>query len=275
MTAERRINALTLAGGVLLALLVTLVVFGGAIAPHDPNQIDLTQRLQAPSLAHPFGTDQLGRCVASRILAGAAMTLSAGVGASLLAFAAGLIIGVGAGLLGGRGDWLLMRLVDVALAFPGLVLALVLAGFLPPSPTSLTFALALAAWPWWARLSRGLAREAATREYVVAARALGLGWPRLLTRYLLPQLWPSLSIALAVRTGGLLAAVAGLSYLGLGAQPPTPEWGRMLEEARVHMGQAPWLMLAPGLALTVAIAACHLFAEGLRDQLAMRRTEPV
>ena len=271
MSERNRLNLLARWGASLLILLFALALAARVWLPDDPNRFDLSRRLAPPSWHHPLGTDNLGRCVASRVLAGAGLTLGAGVLASLLAFLPGLLIGLAAGMMRGRFDAIAMGLVDVALAFPGLVLALVLAGFLQPSLASVVLGLALAGWPWWARFVRGLVLVAREKEYVMAAVALGIGPLPLMVRYILPQLRPPLLVALAMRTGAMLAAVSGLSYLGLGAQPPAAEWGRMLDEARMHLSRAPWLMIGPGVALSLAVAGFNLLAEGLRDHWAIRR----
>ena len=266
-----RYNRLVLMGAALLVLLLSTALAARFWLPHDPNHFDLSQRLAPPSWQYPMGTDNLGRCVACRVLSGAGITLSAGVCASLMAFIPGLFLGLASGMMGGRVDAFAMGLVDVALAFPGLVLALVLAGFMTPSLTSVVLGLALVGWPWWARFIRGLVLDARNKAFVLAAEALGLDFLPLVVRYVWPQLLPPLMVAMAVRTGGMLVAVSGLSYLGLGAQPPVAEWGRMLDEARLHLSRAPWLMIAPGAALSAAVAGFNLLAEGLRDQWAVRQ----
>jgi ABC-type dipeptide/oligopeptide/nickel transport system permease subunit len=255
---------------VILAFWLAAAILAGVVTPHDPNALDIGRRLEAPSLEYPLGTDNMGRCLASRLMAGATATLSAALAASLLSFLPGLAVGLAAGMAGRRGDALLMGLVDVALAFPGLLLAVVLAGVLRPSLIGTVWGLALVGWPWWSRLVRSLTLEAKNKEFVVAGIALGLGRARLTARYYLPLMLPPLLVALALRTGSMLVAVSGLSYLGLGAQPPLAEWGRMLEESRVHLAGAPWLMIAPGTAITSAVAGFYFLAEGLRDRMALK-----
>ena len=270
MVANSRFNSLILWGSLLLILLFLSAATARFWLPHDPDQYDLSRRLAPPSRSHLLGTDSLGRCVACRVLLGAGNTLSAGIIASLLSFFPGLALGLITGMAGGRTDAMGMILVDVVLAFPGLVLALVLAGFMSPSLTSLILGLGLVGWPWWTRFIRGLVLSAREKEFVMAAVSLGLDFFPLMVRYILPQLLPPILVALAIRTGSMLVAVSGLSYLGLGAQPPTPEWGRMLDEARVYLNGAPWLMIAPGTALFMAVAGFNLLAEGLRDRWAVR-----
>lgn len=273
MKSDRNGINLLLCGGMVLGGLALMALFAPVLSFHSPDAVDLYHRFQPPSLAYPLGTDSLGRCVASRLIEGSKVTLCAGVIASILSFVPGLLLGLSAGLIGGRIDRVLTGFVDAALAFPGLVLALTLAGFMQPSMISVVLGLSMVGWPWWARLIRGLTMEAREREFVQAGQAIGIGIPRIVTHYILPQVLPPLWVSFAIRTGGLLAAVSGLGYLGLGAQPPTPELGRMLEESRHYLHQAPWLMLGPGLVLTLAVAGFNLLAEGLRDRLAIRNSE--
>lgn len=270
MWYEQNGKAMIRCGVILLGILVFMAICGPLLQFHAPDEINLDLRLTPPRLEYPLGTDTLGRCAASRLIRGSAVTLSAAVIASAFSFAPGLLLGLAAGLSGGRIDRMLMAFVDAALAFPGLVLALVLAGMMQPSMTNVILGLSLVGWPWWARLIRSLTMEAREKEFVLAARVIGVGNVRMVTRYILPQILPPLWVSLAIRTGGMLVAVSGLGYLGLGAQPPVPEWGRMLEESRYYLSQAPWLMLGPAIAVTMAVAGCNLLAEGLRDRLAIR-----
>lgn len=258
------------AGGLLLALMALAVWAAPLLAPQDPLRVELGQRLQPPSAAHLLGTDQLGRDQLSRLLYGGRVSLLAGLAASGAALVVGLAWGVGAGLAGRTGDFLLMRTADVGLAFPGLLLALVLVGAWQGGMVALVTALALTGWAWWARLSRGLLREAKSREYVLGGRALGMGGWRLLGCYLLPQMWPPVAVAAAMKTGWIIVALSALGYLGLGIQPPHPEWGAMLQQSRLYMSRAPWLMLAPGGAVFLVVLACNLIAEGLRRRWQIR-----
>ncbi|MCB2225901.1 MAG: ABC transporter permease subunit [Desulfarculaceae bacterium] len=252
-------------GGALLLTMLAAAMLAPWLAPHDPLATDLVRRLQEPSWHYPLGTDQLGRCVFSRLLWGGRLSLGAALAASLLALAWGACLGLAAGLGGRRADACLNLFIDAALALPGLMLALVLTGMLGPSLPSLVLGLAGASWAWWARLVRSLALGAAHKEYVLAGRAVGVRGTRLLTRYIFPQLREPVLAAAALKTGWIILAISGLSYLGLGAQPPAPEWGGMLQESRLYLTQAPWLMLAPGAAITLTVAACTLLGEGLQQ----------
>lgn len=258
------------AGSLLLVLMAAAVWAAPLLASQDPLRVELGARLQAPSAAHLLGTDQLGRDQLSRLLHGGRVSLLAGLAASGAALALGLAWGVGAGLAGRAGEFLLMRAADVGLAFPGLLLALVLVGTWQGGFWALVVSLALTGWAWWARLTRGLLKEAQGREFVMGGRALGVGGWRLLGSYLLPQMWPPLAVAAAMKTGWIIVALSALGYLGLGIQPPYPEWGAMLQQSRLYMSRAPWLMLAPGGAVFLVVLACNLIAEGLRRRWQIR-----
>ena len=271
MSRERAGMGRFWAGALLLALLAFASLAAPWLAKHDPLRVDLAVRLQPPSAAHVLGTDQLGRDQLARILYGGRISLLAGLVASGAALVLGLAWGVGASLAGRAGDFILMRAADVGLAFPGLLLALVLVGTWQGGIWALIVSLALTGWAWWARLSRGLCQEAQGREFVMGGRALGVGPWRLLGSYLLPQMWPPLAVAAAMKTGWIIVALSALGYLGLGIQPPDPEWGAMLQQSRLYMSRAPWLMLAPGGAVFLVVLACNLMAEGLRRRWQLRQ----
>ncbi len=254
-------------------MLLAVVLAGAAaplLAPADPLLVDLARRFAPPSHIHPLGTDHLGRCVLSRVLWGARLSLGGAALASLGAIGLGWAAGTLAAFSGRRCDLVARSLIDVGLAFPGVALALVTSGAMGPGLASLTVGLTLSLAAWWARFVHDTTRLALAKEYVLAARVAGTGRRRLLLRYVLPQVAPLLVVAAAWRTGLVVASLAGLSYLGLGPPPPTPEWGAMLHEGRVHVGRALWPTLAPGLAVTLTVGACVLIAEGLRDRFDVR-----
>ncbi|MEJ5358325.1 MAG: ABC transporter permease subunit [Desulfobacterales bacterium] len=267
MPSERISRKMGICGATLLAVLMLVGVLAPWISPHDPYRGDLSRRLEPPSRSYPLGTDALGRCVASRLLHATGTSLGAALAASATAFLLGAAAGISAALAPPGLAALLATLIDAALAMPALLLAVVLAGLMNPSLSSTVFALALVGWPWWARWLRAMTRQARRREFVTAAEALGLGGGRILSHYLLPQIAPAAAVAFAVRTGTMLVAVSGLSYLGLGAQPPQPEWGRMLEESRLYLGRAPWLLIAPAAAVSLCAASCQMIAESLRQRV--------
>lgn len=259
-------------GLVLLIGLAGAAMFADEMAPRDPNAIDLSHRLKPPCREFPLGTDNLGRCVWSRTLHGAGISLGAALSATTISLGIGLVLGLVSGLCGGFTDGLLMRVADVVLAFPTLLLAVVIAGILGPSMKSTVLGMALAAWAWWARFVRGLTLSAAKKEFVLGGKVAGVGGTRLVSGYILPQLLPPVMVAASLNAGNMMVAVSGLSFLGLGARPPQPEWGAMLKEARVFLAQAPWMMLAPGLGITLSVLAFNLLGETLRDRLQVRET---
>jgi len=257
-------RALVRTGVTIMLGLVLAAVTAPWVAPHDPLAADPALRLQPPNSSFPLGTDQVGRCVLSRVLWGARMSL----GTAALTSALAMLVGAAVGLLsvfGGRAvDRVTAIAVDAFLALPGMMLTLVLAGLVGSSVVGIVLGLSAASWAWWARLVRSLALTARQQEYVLGARVVGVRGFRLLLRYILPQLRQPLLAAAALRAGWVVIAVSALGFLGLGIQPPTPEWGAMLQESRLHMTSAPWLMIAPGLAITVTVLACNLVAEGLQ-----------
>lgn len=252
-----------IAGGILFLIITGAALCAPFIAPANPLALDLSNILAPPSVRYPMGTDQLGRCVLSRVIYGAKISVSGAVVASLLSLLLGFIIGTGAASVHSRLARILTGLIDMAFALPGLIVALVCAGLLGASVQSLVAGLVLGSWPWWARLIRGLILSAREKEFVLAGQVAGISHGRLLTRYLLPQLKGPVLTALALKTGWIILAFSGLSYLGLGPAPPTPEWGSMLQESAIFMTQAPWLMIAPGMAATLTVLSLNLIGEGL------------
>jgi peptide/nickel transport system permease protein len=264
-------NGMVKTGGCILALLLLMCLAAPWLAPNDPLRIHLADRLGPPSLEYPMGTDHLGRCVLSRLIYGARISMLAGLAASLLSLAIGLMAGLAAGLGNKWVEAPLRGVLDIALAFPGLILALVLVGAMGSSVISLVLGIAGSVWPWWGRLVRGLVKSAAQSEFVMGGRVAGVGGLRLILRYILPQIVPPLLVAASLKTAWIILATASLGYLGLGVQPPTPEWGAMLQESRMYLTKAPWLMLAPGAAVTLAVLCFNLLAEGMRDALQVKQ----
>lgn len=252
-----------LAGGILLIAMAATALFAPFLSPADPLDPDLLHRLAPPSASHLLGTDQLGRCVLSRVMHGARISMGGALTASSMA----LFVGAGIGIMAALGPaWLKLLLtafIDMALALPGLILALVVAGLMGASMQSLVLGLSLASWPWWARFVRTLTLSAWEKEYVLAGRVGGISGARLFIRYILPQMKGPILAAATLKTGWIILSFSGLSYLGLGPQPPTPEWGSMLQEAGIYMTQAPWMMMAPGVAVTLVVLALNLLGEGL------------
>jgi len=256
----------------LLGLLVLGAIGAGAlfapwITDRDPLDTNFLRRFEPPSREHPLGTDQLGRDLLARLLYGARYTLGTGLGAMGLILLVGTAVGLVSGLLGGRLDALLMRMVDVLLAFPSLILALAIVGMLGPSLTNVLIGIAAVGWASYARVVRGLVLSLREREFVEAALALGAGRLWVARRHVLPHVLPTVAVLASLDMGNLLLAISALSFLGVGAQAPTPEWGRMLNDARPFLWQAPHLMLFPGLAIFLVVLAFNFLGDGLRDLL--------
>ena len=260
-------NRLNAIGTAIVVLVVLLAVFGEAVAPHDPTAPDMAADFQAPSLAHPMGTDNLGRDLFSRILTGTRVSLQ--VAAVVLVFAVGLgtLVGTVAGYAGGWVDEVLMRLTDLFLAFPALVLAVVVAATLGKDLRNTMIALSTVFWPWYARLVRGQVLAIKRREFVEAARCLGLSAPRIMARHVLPNAIPVVIVQLSLDVGYAILATSSLSFVGLGAQPPSPEWGTMLADARAFVQTAWWYFTFPGLALTLTVFAFNVLGDGLQAAL--------
>ncbi len=232
-----------------------------------PDKMDLMARLASPSLAHPLGTDHLGRDLLARLIGAVPVTLGAALATMAAILAISLPWGMVAALAGGRTDMVLMRLADIILAFPMLVLALAIIGFMGASLEASILGVAAAWWPSNARLVRALVLSASQRDFVRAASLCGASRLRVVLRHILPQVVPPLAVITSLETASVLLALSSLSFLGIGAQPPTPEWGAMLNEARPFFVQAPHLLIAPGLAVTLVVLAFNLIGEGLRSLL--------
>jgi len=258
-------SPLTVAGLVLITLFALAALFAPLLAPADPLKQVLSTRLKPPTAAHWLGTDQLGRDVLSRMLFGARISLLVGVVVVGLAGSLGTFVGLVAGYTGGWLDEGLMRLTDVFFAFPALILAMAIAGALGPSLTNAIIAIAVVSWPVYARLVRAQVLTLREREYVEAARSLGASTPRIIWQHILPNTLAPLLVQASFDMGGAILAAAGLSFIGFGTQPPTPEWGVMISDGRSYISTQPWLSLFPGLAILFTVAAFNLIGDGLRD----------
>jgi peptide/nickel transport system permease protein len=258
-------NPLNIVAFALIALFAACALLAPVLAPYDPLVQDLGSRLRPPSSEHWLGTDSLGRDIASRILYGARISLIIGVVVVTAAGLVGTAIGLVAGYAGGLVDELLMRLTEVFLAFPALILAMAIAGALGPSLTNAIIAIAAVTWAVYARLVRGQILSLRRREFVEAARAMGASSTRIVVRHLLPNALAPLMIQASFDLGSSIIAAAGLSFIGFGAQPPTPEWGVMISEGRNYISTQPWLSLFPGLAILLAVGSFNLLGDGLRD----------
>ena len=255
-------------GAGLLTVLILASLFAPWLAPRAPDALDLRRRLQPPSWSEPFGTDELGRSTLARVLHGGRVSLLAGALAVIGAALVGGAIGAAAGAAPGRVDGLLMRAVDALLVCPPLLLALAIVGALGPDLWNAALALAIVETPVFARLTRSVVVVARELPYVEAAVATGARPRRVLVRHVLPVAVGPLAVQVTLGTGFAIVAFSGLSFLGLGTQPPTADWGEMLARSRHYLLDAPWLLAAPGLAVTAAVLGCNLLGDALRDALA-------
>ena len=256
-----------LAGAAIVALFVVMAVGAPFIATTDPIRTDWSKIRKAPSWAHPFGTDDLGRDGFSRVVWGARISMQAGVFSILLAMAIGVPVGLVAGYYRGGLDQVIMRLTDAWLAFPFLILAIGLVTILGPSLTNATLAIGLGATPTYIRLTRGLVLSTKEEDYVQGARALGAGDLRVMGRHILPNIASAILVQATVAIPTAIITEAVLSFLGLGVQPPAPSWGTMLNAAQQFLEQAPWMAYWPGLAIFVLALSFNLAGDGLRDVL--------
>jgi len=255
---------LKLGAAIVLAIAV-LAIAGPAIAPVDPSAQNLPLRLNGPSLAHPFGLDELGRDVFARILVGARISFFIAIVVIGVSAVVGTLLGAVAGYFGGWVDEVISRVTDTLMAFPGLLLAIALVAVLGPSLANTLFALTAIGWVGFARLVRGQVLRAREFEYVQAARALGATTSRLLLRHVVPSTLPAIVVQATLGMAGVVISEAALSFLGLGVQPPTPSWGSMLSGGRVHLLDAPHLTVFPGVAIALLVLGFNFLGDGLRD----------
>jgi len=255
-----------LIGLFLLIMLVLVALLAPIIAP-DPINQNIAQRLQPPSVEHWLGTDQLGRDVWARVAHGAGISLRVGFGVVILAVLIGVGVGLLAGTLGGAWDNLLMRVTDIFFAFPSLILAMAIAAALGPNLNNTIIAVALVSWPIYARLVRANVLALREREFVEAARAMGASQGRLMFRHLLPNTLTPIFVQASFDVGGAILTAAGLSFIGFGAQPPTPEWGAMVSETRSYIAEAIWAPTAPAVGILLTVLAFNLLGDALRDVL--------
>lgn len=266
---RNRLLAFGLTGTVLLVL---AAVIGPILAPQGPHEIDITRELLAPGSGAPLGTGVNGIDVLSWLLHGARVSLLVGFSVVGIGLTIGLTVGLVAGYYGGIFDLVVMRIIDVLLAFPGILLAIYIAAILPPSLGNVILALSVTGWVGYARLVRGQVLSVREREYVQASRALGAGSFWIITRHLLPNIVGPVLVHVSFGLGGAMLGEAALSFLGLGVAPGTPSWGALLDEGAQYLLVAPHLAIAPGLAIAFAVLSFNFLGDGLRDQLDSRRT---
>ena len=254
-------------GIVIIVISVAAALLGPWLAPYDPIGQNLAMRLEGPSWQHPFGLDELGRDLLSRLLLGARVSLLVGVSVVGVSALVGVSIGAIAGYVGGWLDTIIGRIMDVLLAFPGILLAIALVAVLGPSLTNVILALVTIGWVGYARLVRGQVLKVRELDYVQSARALGAPLPRVLVRHVIPATFSAVSVQATLGMAGAIIAEASLSFLGLGVQPPTPSWGTMLDAGRSHLFDAPHLTIVPGCAIALLVLGFNFAGDALRDRL--------
>lgn len=254
-------------GFILVLFIIVTAIFAPYIAPYDPIEQDLKKRLEPLSWEHPFGMDNLGRDIFSRVIYGTRVTLMIAMIVTAIGGSIGTLLGVVAGFLGGRVDEVLMRITDMFLAFPRLILALAFAAALGPSLNNMIIAIAIVDWPIYARLARGQALSIKREDYIEAARAIGASKWRMMFLHILPVCISPIIVQLTLHMGTVILTAAGLGFIGLGAQPPTPEWGVMVSDGRPYIMNQWWASTFPGLAIMIAVLGFNLLGDGIRDIL--------
>ena len=252
-----------------LALLIILISVFAPLVCHgvDPTEGELADAIMAPSSEHPFGTDKMGRDIFARVIYGSRTSLISTFSLVLTIFVVGTFLGILGGYFGGVVDAVIMRIADMMIAFPGLVLAIAVAGLLGASTKNAIIAISVVSWPKYARLARSLVMKIRHTDFVAAAQVTGSRTPYMLWKYMLPNTITTLVITAATDIGSMMMELAALSFLGFGAQPPTPEWGSMLNEGRNFMQSAPWMMIYPGLAIFITVVIFNMLGDNLRDIL--------
>jgi peptide/nickel transport system permease protein len=263
----RALSPAGLVGAGVLVTLLLMAIFAGQVSPYDPIKQDFRVEREAPSPAHLLGTDEFGRDLLSRVIWGARVSLQAGAMAASLALVTGLLLGLLAAYYGGRSDSTIMRVMDVLQAFPYLLLAITVVAILGSGLMTAMVAIGIVNVPLYARVVRGAVLAVRGREFVQAARALGASDRRVIWRHLLPNITAPLIVQTTLNVGTAIIETAGLSFLGVGTQPPTPDWGNMLADGRNYLIDSPWIATFPGLAILVTVLAFNLMGDALRDAL--------
>jgi peptide/nickel transport system permease protein len=253
-----------------LALVIVIVVIASAaplIAPHDPLAVDMEVRLQGPSAEYWLGTDNLGRCIASRIIWGARLSLFYSLCVLGIVIVISVPLGLLAGYAGGYIDAFIMRIVDMGLSLPSFLMALAIAGTLGPSMRNMIIAMSLVWWTPYARLIRGMALQIKEQEFILAAKAAACTHSQIIFRHILRNIAPTIIVMSTLELGGIILAIASYSFIGLGSQPPTPEWGIMLNDSREFLQTQPQLMIYPGIAIVISVMSFNLLGEGLKNAI--------
>lgn len=256
----------------LVILVILIAIFAPWLAPQDPLVGEMKNALQTPSAEHLLGTDKMGRDTLSRIICGTQTSLFMTICLVVLVAVVGTFVGTIAGYFGGKVEMVLMRFTDMMLSFPGIVLAIAIAGIMGGSVINTILALCVVSWAKYARLVRSLVLKIRNQDFITAAQLCGTSTRMIIWQHILPNTLPMVVITAAMDIGTMMMEIAGLSFLGFGAQPPTPEWGLMLNEGRQYIQTAPWLMVYPGMAIFVVVAIFNLWGDSLRDILDPRQT---
>ncbi|UAL48360.1 ABC transporter permease [Sutcliffiella horikoshii] len=260
-------NKAAVAGGIIILFYLAVAAFAPWLAPYDPYEINLDNRMQSPSIDHWMGTDDKGRDILSRIIYGSRLSMGVGFASVLFGAVFGIVLGLVAGYYGRWVDSIVMRIIDVMLAFPGILLALAIISALGPSLINVTIAVGVFSVPLFARIVRGSTLEVKKLEYIDAIRSLGARDITIIFIHILPNILSPIIVQGSLRLATAILSAAGLSFLGLGAQPPSPEWGTMLSSGRDFLFSAPYMALFPGLAISILVLGFNIFGDGLRDAL--------
>lgn len=260
-------NKAAVVGGIIIALFILVAILGPRLVERDPNALNFVDKLQGPSKEYWFGTDHFGRDIFSRIIHGARLTLLVGISSVAVGGLIGILIGIISGYYGKRLDTISMRLMDILLAFPGMLLALAIVSALGGGIQNVILAVALFSVPAFARIVRGSTLQVKKLEYIDAVRALGASDMRIIFRHILPNILSPIIVQATMRIATAILTASGLAFLSLGAPPPTPEWGAMLNDGRTYMNNAGHMVLIPGIAIVIVVLAFNIFGDGLRDAL--------
>ena len=264
-------NKAAFLGLIIIGIFIFTAITADIISPYDPGKITLGDKLQPPSSKHLLGTDQLGRDQLSRMIYGTRTTFELSIIIVTVTASFGVLTGIVSGYYGGMFDEIMMRIIDVLLAFPSIILALVIIGALGPGILNTVIAISLVGWLYYARVARASTLSIKEKEYIEGARAMGCSEFYICTRYILPNCLPPIIVLITLNMGGVILTIASLGFLGLGAQPPTPEWGTMLNEGREFLRDCPWLSLVPGFLIMISVLAFNFIGDGLRDLLDPRQ----
>ena len=262
-----RRQPLSIFSAILVLMLILIAIFGPLLAPYDPNDIAMANRFAAPSFAHPFGTDDFGRDILSRVMVGARVSLMVGIIAVGLSATVGSALGLVAGYVGRLTDEIIMRAMDIIFAFPAILLAIAIMAALGRGVGNAMIAIGIVYIPIFARITRGSVLSVREEVFIEAARSIGSSDGRIMTRHILPNILSPIIVEITLSLSFAILAEAALSFFGLGTQPPDPSWGRMLSEGRAYFQQSAWLAIFPGLAIMLTVLGFNLLGDGLRDAL--------